>query len=324
VTRPLLTFALFAYNQEQFVREAVEGAFAQTYSPLEIILSDDGSSDRTFEIMTSMAAAYRGPHAIVLNRNATNLKPGAHVNKVNALARGELVVGAAGDDVSLPQRTERNFEAWVQSERRACSIFSAAVLVDPGGREVGFRRTPYQAHLNDLRFHVENHSIVLGATHAWQRRLFDVFGPLSPTIVAEDVVIPFRSLLLGEIRYVEEPLVRYRVGGVSDMRLHEPVKDALARLIRWKRISRDCDLQRLADLEKAPNADPAVEAALSRHLRRLEYFIEVVDRGLGPRLLGRAFREGLFSDAAATKEMLRYSFPMLHQLYLRAKRPLAR
>jgi len=47
--RPLVTFALVAYNQEQYIREAVEGAFAQTYEPLEIILSDDCSSDRTVE-----------------------------------------------------------------------------------------------------------------------------------------------------------------------------------------------------------------------------------------------------------------------------------
>ena len=32
--RPLVTFALFAYNQEDYIREAVEGAFAQTYEPL--------------------------------------------------------------------------------------------------------------------------------------------------------------------------------------------------------------------------------------------------------------------------------------------------
>ena len=49
--RPLVTFALFAYNQEQHIREAVDGAFSQTYEPLEIILSDDCSTDRTFEIM---------------------------------------------------------------------------------------------------------------------------------------------------------------------------------------------------------------------------------------------------------------------------------
>lgn len=45
---PLVTFALLAYSQEKYIREAVEGAFAQTYEPLEIILSDDCSSDRTY------------------------------------------------------------------------------------------------------------------------------------------------------------------------------------------------------------------------------------------------------------------------------------
>ena len=57
-SKPLLTFALAALNQERFIREAVEAAFAQTYSPLEIILSDDCSDDRTFDIIREMAAAY--------------------------------------------------------------------------------------------------------------------------------------------------------------------------------------------------------------------------------------------------------------------------
>ena len=39
--KPLLTFALVSYNQEPFVRETVEAALAQTYSSLQIILSDD-------------------------------------------------------------------------------------------------------------------------------------------------------------------------------------------------------------------------------------------------------------------------------------------
>jgi glycosyltransferase involved in cell wall biosynthesis len=62
--RSLVTFALFAYNQEKYIREAVEGALAQTYEPLEIILSDDCSSDRTFETMREMAATYDGPHQV--------------------------------------------------------------------------------------------------------------------------------------------------------------------------------------------------------------------------------------------------------------------
>ena len=67
--KPLVTFIVISYNQEAFIRDGVEGAFSQTYSPLEIVLSDDCSRDRTFEIMQELAAAYRGPHRVILNRN---------------------------------------------------------------------------------------------------------------------------------------------------------------------------------------------------------------------------------------------------------------
>ena len=59
--RPLVTFLQFSYNLEHFIREAVEGAFAQTYSPLQIILSDDCSTDKTFEITRAMAASTADP-----------------------------------------------------------------------------------------------------------------------------------------------------------------------------------------------------------------------------------------------------------------------
>ena len=102
--RPLVTFALFAYNQEQYIREAIEGAFAQTYQPLEIILSDDCSTDRTFEIMREMAAAYEGPHHLIVKKNEVNLGVATHFDKVMGESAGDLVVVAAGDDVSYDSR----------------------------------------------------------------------------------------------------------------------------------------------------------------------------------------------------------------------------
>ncbi len=72
--KPLVTFTLFAYNHEKYIREkAVEGALAQTYTPLEIILSDDCSTDRTFEIIQEIAKSYTGKHQLVINRNKKNL-----------------------------------------------------------------------------------------------------------------------------------------------------------------------------------------------------------------------------------------------------------
>src|SRR5947208_1619268 len=135
--RPLLTYLVATYNQERYIREAVESALAQTYSPLEIIISDDCSRDRTFCIASEMAAAYRGPHNVRLNRNPINIGIGPHANRVMDLCQGKLLVAAAGDDVSLPERTETIYQAWEQSGRRATSIFSSYSTISSDGRDLG-------------------------------------------------------------------------------------------------------------------------------------------------------------------------------------------
>src|SRR4051812_31155385 len=145
--KPLLTFAIAAFNQERFIREAVEAAFAQNYSPLQIILSDDASEDRTFEIMKEMAAAYTGPHRLILNRNPIRRSIGGHVNRIVELAQGELILAAAGDDVSLPNRTQVTYEAWEHSGRQATSVHSAIIQIDENGKVIDqvFKRDCDQA-----------------------------------------------------------------------------------------------------------------------------------------------------------------------------------
>lgn len=78
------------------MRDAIAGALRQTYSPLEIVVLDGASSDRTF------AATYRGPHRIVLKRNPRNFGRGAHFNRLVELSTSELIFISAGDDISLP------------------------------------------------------------------------------------------------------------------------------------------------------------------------------------------------------------------------------
>lgn len=206
--RPLITFALFAYNQEKFVREAVEGAFSQTYHPLEIILSDDCSGDQTFEVMKEMASAYRGPHRIILNRNDRNLGIPGHVNRVMQLAAGELIVAAAGDDISLPERCSRTFELWERAGQRASSI---AMGFKSFSEDSSIRLREVPLVCTDVERVIWNASAgVTGASNAWHRRLFEVFGPLPEFVPAEDVILPFRSLLLDGIVVDRTPVVNYR------------------------------------------------------------------------------------------------------------------
>jgi glycosyltransferase involved in cell wall biosynthesis len=208
--KPLVTFALFAYNQERFIREAVEGALSQTYSPLEIILSDDCSTDRTFEIMQLLVAKYQGPHKIVFNRNEKNRGLAAHVNCVVSLANGELIVGAAGDDVSKPARVDELFSAWDEAGRFPNSIVSGYELIDESGVVLDIQPNSLDPRSSSLKWRVENGPSVLGATHAFTKRTFQVFGALDEGVSCEDRVIGFRSFLLGPVIEVPKCLVQYR------------------------------------------------------------------------------------------------------------------
>lgn len=104
---PLVSFCLFCYNQEEFIEEAIEGALDQTYSPLEIIISDDCSTDSTFQIIEKKVANYKGPHKLIVRQNPKNLGLAEHVNTVlYKIATGEYFAMAAGDDISLPERID--------------------------------------------------------------------------------------------------------------------------------------------------------------------------------------------------------------------------
>jgi len=217
--KPLLTFMVCAYNQEKFIREAVESAFAQTYSPLEIVLSDDCSTDHTFEIMRELANTYRGPHRLILNRNSTNLGLAGHSNRLAELARGQLWVGAAGDDVSLPNRVEVVYQAWEHSGRRAMGIQGGYIDIDEKGIIIGspvncspsptvaFReeRPTLESYVRTLQ------PGIVGGAFAGNLLTYKTFGPMPHNLIHEDSVAALRAICLGSLMFVDAPLIKRRI-----------------------------------------------------------------------------------------------------------------
>jgi glycosyltransferase involved in cell wall biosynthesis len=216
------TFALCAYNQEKYIREAIEGAFSQTYSPLQILISDDCSTDNTFEIMREMVSNYSGPHRITLNRNNENLGIGRHVNKLFEMADGEVLIGAAGDDVSESERSAR-IMGYFSNDTETLAVGSLfKPLWEPSNENGGDLNDvlkdsmPYALSLDDLqrmdvllRMAESASAIYHGATSAYRIHIgrCKSIGHLEN----EDLALQFRGALLGRIRFIDEKLVRYRI-----------------------------------------------------------------------------------------------------------------
>lgn len=97
--QPQATILFLAYNQEDFVAEAAHACLAQQGEPLEIIFSDDCSTDNTLAILQEVVRSYSGPHQVTVRQNAHNLGIADHYNTLVKLAQGELLITAAGDDV---------------------------------------------------------------------------------------------------------------------------------------------------------------------------------------------------------------------------------
>lgn len=213
---PQVTFALFAYNQEQFICDAVNAALKQDYKLLTIIISDDCSTDNTFDLIKSMVDNYIGPHKVILNRNEENLGcqgVAAHVNKVFELVEDDLIVMAAGDDISLPERTSVLVSAWLAAGKPSGSLHSAVRTMSTSSSENDIVING-RASFDDLSIQQAIRIGVvglLGCSHAVTRDIFTGFGRLPDSISFEDRALAFRSFLAGKIIYCDRVLVRYRI-----------------------------------------------------------------------------------------------------------------
>ncbi len=325
--QPLLTFAIITYNQARFIREAVRGALAQTYSPLEIVISDDHSADETFKCAQTEIQSYAGPHQVRLNCNPLNLGFSAHLNRIMELAQGELIVIAAGDDVSLPDRTQQIYEAFMASGRRAMALYSNALVIDETGHPEGRHINAPTSEMLTASWIACHRAGTLGCSQAWHRRVFEQFGPLGKEVIFEDHVIPLRAALLGEVKYIDEALVLYR-RHATNLQFREPTQVTKAQvhplLLRHADGHIATFRQRLQDIDRLMELQPERyqelqvyrrdTALLLREAIDEKYLVQNTNVLKRLRVMGRAMAQGTPPRRLA-RWVLAYFFPGLYLRY---------
>lgn len=234
----LVSIIFIAYNQEQFIRESVRSALSQTYSPLEIIFSDDCSKDRTYEIISEEVLNYQGRHKIILNRNKINLGVADNLNQAVKLSSGQFIVQQEGDDVSVPLRVEKLVRRWLDQKNPVDLVCSFFEEIDVNGNVTGFIKREV-AFLPDTHNHVlEWRCGATGACTSFSRKLHEKYGTLDNRLTTPDWVYPFRAWIESGIAVVEEPLVKHRTHKDSVSFIHRTVESVKQskdrRLLRMK------------------------------------------------------------------------------------------
>src|SRR5688572_7662493 len=104
---PKVSIGLPVYNGENYLSQALDSLLGQTYSDFELIISDNGSTDRTQEICRAYAIKDR---RVRYFRSATNRGAAWNFNNVFALSSGKYFKWAAHDDICAPEFLERCLE----------------------------------------------------------------------------------------------------------------------------------------------------------------------------------------------------------------------
>jgi glycosyltransferase involved in cell wall biosynthesis len=267
-----------SYNYGRFLDEAIESALGQTYSPSEVVVVDDGSTDESIEVIDGFG-----------DRIVAVLKPnggqGSALNAGFARSRGEVVVLLDADDVLLPSALERAVEAlrdggavkvhwpmWVVDERRR----RTGELVEPQPLEGDFREVV--AREGPMTETTLESAPTSG--NAWTRSFLDRILPMPERlyrIMADDYLYGLAPAF-GPIVAVPEPQSLYRQHGDNAMgrlsfeeRLRHGVRDH----------EQQSRLLRELYAERGVEADPAAWKAngwwprIERSIRELEAIVPV-------------------------------------------------
>src|SRR5437868_15054123 len=107
MSHPLISIVLCSYNGERFIKEQIDSILHQTYPNIELIISDDASTDETARILKE----YKGDQKIKLFFQDENVGATKNFEFAIKQVRGEFIAFSDQDDIWLPQKLERLYSA---------------------------------------------------------------------------------------------------------------------------------------------------------------------------------------------------------------------
>ncbi|HMO33816.1 MAG TPA: glycosyltransferase [Lacibacter sp.] len=212
-TQPLVSVIIATYNSSAFILEALESVKEQTYSPIELIVTDDGSRDQTVAICRSWMDAHQNRfHKAMVVTTPVNTGTCQNLNRALEQAGGEWLKFFAGDDKLYPTCLEQFVAA--TREHPGGEVFFCNQLVNGASTPVSSElRTFFNLEAPEQYRQLLKNSILPAAcnflkhTAVTQVRAFDVEYRLF-----DDYPFFVKLLKQGHRFYhVDQPLVYYRI-----------------------------------------------------------------------------------------------------------------
>jgi GT2 family glycosyltransferase len=212
---PQVAVIMSAHNAERFLRPAVQSILEQTFTDFEFVVIDDGSTDRTKEILDEYAAS--DERLRVISRPRTGY-PKALIEGI-AASSAPLIARMDADDVSMPRRLEWQVRAF-EADPKLVLLGGAYEYIDEAGRKIR-RWEPAFDHDTLDRDAMERGNPFCHPLVMFRRDVYEQLGGYDPALEpAEDLDLWLRMAERGRVACLPDLLLQYRqhAGSVSQQK----------------------------------------------------------------------------------------------------------
>lgn len=268
---PLVSVCIVTFNQEKYIRECVMSVIAQADDVnIEVLIGDDLSEDSTQSILEELAAQY--PSTIRYYRNATRLGPVGNYLSLAEKARGKFLAHLDGDDLWLPGKLVSQLR-FLDQYPDCPAVYTNAFTILDDGSSLGLFNNPQRERLSIADLVVRGnflcHSSVLYRA-ALKQGILELPAPFI------DYRVHLYYARHGDIGYLNEALVKYRVNSASSILFH--MNDSVRELY-W---------EALLDVPRTKVSDQALAGGISEFGRSV-FFSSLKKRD--PSLMRKWFPE---------------------------------
>lgn len=225
---PKISVIMPAYNAEKYIKEAMDSILEQTWGDFEFIVLNDCSKDRTEEIILSYA-----DERIVYVRNEKNLGVAATLNKGLGLAKGEYIARMDADDISMPDRFEKQV-AYLDAHPEVAVLGGLVEIFDENEKTTlrNYCAAPEQIKIDLLFASALAHPSVM-----MRREVISGLGGYDRDFEGlEDYELWCRVAENHDIAICPELLLRYRIHSAQVTQQMSPRKEAVRQRIRARHL----------------------------------------------------------------------------------------
>lgn len=231
----MISVVMPAYNSEAFIGQAIESILKQTFTDFEFIIVDDGSTDRTLDIIRSYAAGDDRIRLIQASHGGVSRAMNTGIQN----ATREWVAVMHSDDVALPQRLERQIEA-AQVNPEVVIWGTNGYHINAAGKRLSafFVGPKTSEEYHERRNRGEIVQVIHPTAMLRREIVLAVGGYNSRMDVCEDIDLFDRMMIHGELRTIDEPLMEYRIHNASLSMKYFMRQHILAAYVSQRQISR--------------------------------------------------------------------------------------